>query len=94
MTTMRLHFKFLLLLIPIALAWTQYVTAEHEWADHAVIDDCVICKIVENGSDKASLVDLSYTKHLNADSINTHFSVVSFYSKLWDTPLSRAPPVS
>jgi|TARA_R110002073_G_scaffold258345_1_gene421341 hypothetical protein len=94
MITMRLHFKFLLLLIPIALAWTQYVTAEHEWVDHSGIEDCVICKIVENGSDKASLVDVSYTKQFIADSINTYFSKVSFYSKLWDIPLSRAPPVS
>lgn len=94
MTSMRLHYKFLLLLIPIALAWTQYVTAEHEWVDHAVIDDCLICKIAENGSDKASLVALTHSEQLSADSVDTHFSEVIYYSKLWDTPLSRAPPVS
>ena len=94
MTKLRLHFRFLLLLVPVALAWTQYVTAEHEWVDHAVMDDCVICKIVENGSDKANLVDIAHGEHFSADSVSAHFFDARFYSSLWDTPQSRAPPIS
>lgn len=94
MSTMRLHHKFLLLVIPVVLAWTQYVTAEHEWADHAAIDDCVICKIAENGSDKASLVDFTHIVYLSFENVVVEFSEIILYTKLSDTSLSRAPPVS
>lgn len=94
MTTMRLHYKFLLLLIPVALAWSQYVTAEHEWVDHAAIDDCLTCKLAENVSDKPKVVDLAHTVHLSTDSVDIHFSEDIYYPKLWDIPSSRAPPVS
>ena len=91
---MRLHYKLLLLLIPIALGWTQYVTAEHVWLDHAGVDDCMVCKIAGSGCDNTNLIDISYTVFLSVDRINTYFSEDSFSSILWDIPLSRGPPVS
>jgi len=94
MVSLRQHCKYLLLIVPVVLIWSQSLAAGHDQLHNHVSDDCVICKIAENGSANTNLMDVSFTAISHSEDVFTFIINVVVNTNLWISPLTRAPPAS
>ena len=91
---MRAYYKYLMIFLSAALIWVQSASAMHDQLHHHAADDCVMCKVVETGNDKAhDLKDVvSFHKRTNT-SVDILHEQIS-HVRLWVKSFSRAPPAA
>ncbi|MDG1709127.1 MAG: hypothetical protein P8H03_10220 [Emcibacteraceae bacterium] len=91
---MRAQYKYLMIFLSAALIWAQSATAMHDQLHQHVTDDCVMCKVVENGNDKAHDVkdEATYQKTITS-SVHVLNEQIT-HIKIWVKSSSRAPPAA
>ena len=94
MTLIRQHSKSLLFVVATLLIWAQYITTDHDLRHQHVNDDCVVCKIVQVGSDRLNVENFQHKVYLKSEFVSFNFIEVFLVHNIWETSLSRAPPHS
>lgn len=94
MTSIRKKFRFMLYIAVSAMLLMQSVAAGHDQFHHHVSDDCVICKIAEVKSDKASPAPTTIIVQPQSSGFVIETTPIQIASNLWTNALSRAPPAS
>ncbi len=94
MTELRQHGKCLLFVISAVLIWAQYFTTQHDQNHYHAGDDCRVCKLVENASDKPSVEEFLPSEYVKSEIVDSDISEIILIKNRWETSLSRAPPIS
>jgi hypothetical protein len=94
MVSIRRNYKILLFIAVAAMLASQAIVAGHDQFHNHISDDCVICKIAEVSSDKASLAQTISIVLPKLAGIEFFAVGLTSENKLWKTAQSRAPPAS